>query len=823
MKASVRWLRELVPGLDAAVEEIADRLTHAGIEVEAIEEFGAGTKTLIVAEVVSFEPHPSRPKLRLVTVKLGDDKTQKVVCGAPNVPDPGGLVAFAPLGSHLPAVGMTLTPRDIGGFVSEGMLCSERELGLNAIASKDEDHGIMILKPGLAKPGTLFREAMPEVHDHILHLGLTPNRPDCLGHIGLAREVATLFGLPFQLPQVHPAKQVLTGENVEKHVSVTIEDLERCPQYGAGMVVDVTVGPSPSWMKYRLESLGIRSISNLVDVTNLILLEYGQPMHAFDLDDVRGGKIIVRRAQPGEKLKTLDGVDRALEADDLVIADGEGPTALAGIMGGANSEIRSTTRRVLLECAYFMPRGVRRAARRHGMHTESSHRFERGVNHGTLDQALARATALLADLSGGKALATPLFAGAPIPAREPVRFRASRMRSLLGVAVPMPEATDILKRLGFGVSEIQGENDAAFALVVPPSHRPDIQGEADLIEEVVRVRGLGTVPTVLPALRPQEPRTAFDLQNRVRAAAVALGLSEAITYGFVSPHEHQALGLPPAPFKLINPLVEQRSVMRTSLLPGLLEALARSRRHGVHDVRLFTSGARFLASDKTAPLADEVPSFAAILAGSRHVVLQKPVEVDVYDAKGIAVEIVERVTQRKATVAHQPEDKRAPYLHPRAAGMILVEGRVVGGFGPLHPDVVDNLDLGGGCVVMELDLRALAEVGRLRPQYKPIPVLPAATRDIALVVADEVEAGTVSESIRDAAGELCESVELFDLFRGQGIPAGHRSLAFHVIYRDPKAATNPEKAKTLTDEEVDRRHKSVVEAAHAKFGATLRA
>lgn len=822
MKASCRWLRELVPGLDASVEEIARRLTHAGIEVEAIEEFGEGTKSLVVAEVLAFEPHPNRAKLRLVTVNIGTETT-KIICGAPNVPDPGGLVAYAPLGAHLPAVGLTLTPREIAGIVSEGMLCSERELGLNAIASKDEDHGILILPKGLAAPGTPLREAMPEVHDHILHLGLTPNRPDCLGHIGVAREVAALFSLPFHLPHVHPAKLQAEGEQVERHVSVAMEDLERCPRYGAGMVVDVTVGPSPSWLKYRLESLGIRSISNLVDVTNLVLLEYGQPMHAFDLDDVRGGKIIVRRAKLGEKLKTLDGVDRALDVDDLVIADAEGATALAGIMGGANSEIRQTTRRVLLECAYFMPRGVRRAARRHGMHTESSHRFERGVDHGTLEAALGRATALLADLSGGKAVSAPLFAGTPLPSREPVRLRASRMRSLLGVAVPMPEATDILKRLGFIVTETHGEDDAAHALVVPPSHRPDIAGEADLIEEVVRVRGLGTVPTVLPALRPQEPRTTFDLQYRVRSAAVALGLSEAITYGFVSPLELEALGLSPAPFKLLNPLVEQRSVMRTSLLPGLLEALARSRRHGVHDVRLFTAGARFLASEQTAPLADEVPSFAAILAGSRHAVLQKPVEVDVYDAKGIVMEIVERVTQHKATVAHQPEATRAPYLHPRAAGLVLVDDRVVGSFGPLHPDVVDKLDLGGGCVVMELDLRALAEVGRRRPQYKPIPVLPAATRDIALVVSDEVEAGIVSASIHEAAGDLCESVELFDLFRGQGIPTGHRSLAFHVVYRDPKAATDPDNAKTLTDDDVDRRHKSVVEAAHAKFGATLRA
>ncbi|MDI1434672.1 phenylalanine--tRNA ligase subunit beta [Polyangium sorediatum] len=839
MKASYRWIRELIPGLDASPEEIGRRLTHAGIEVEAITEFGEGTKTLVVAEVKAYEPHPSRAKLKLVTINRGVSSTlggsaptsgaappnpqQRIVCGAPNVPEPGGLVAFAPLGAHLPAVNMTLTPREIGGVISEGMLCSERELGLSAVASKDEDAGILILPKGLAAPGTPLREAMPEVHDYILHLGLTPNRPDALGHIGLAREIAALFNLPWKKPTPKAPARFAEGETVSRHVSVRIDDTERCPQYGAGLVLGVTIGPSPTWLRYRLESLGVRSISNVVDVTNLVLLEYGQPMHAFDLNDVRGSQILVRRATPGEPLKTLDGENRKLDADDLVIADAEGPTALAGIMGGANSEIHANTTRVLLECAYFAPRGVRRTARRHGMHTESSHRFERGVDHGSLEDALAYATTRLTELAGGAAAREPILAGAKIPAREPVRLRAARMNALLGTDVPLPEATDILTRLGFEVRGTHGEGEQAYADVIPPSHRPDIAGEADLVEEVVRVRGLGTVPTVLPALRPQPPRHTFDLSLRVRGAAVSVGLSEAITYGFVSAEEIEALGLPPAPFRLLNPLTQDRSVMRTSLLPGLLEAVRRARRHGVPDVRIFTVGSRFLADPTRAPLADEVPSFAAVLAGYRRSPLQKPVEVDVYDAKGVALEIVERVTHEKADVAHQPEATRAPYLHPRAAGQILVKGRVVGAFGVLHPDVVDKLDLDGSAVLVELDLRALGEVGAARPQYRPIPTLPAATRDVALVVSDEVEAGAVGTAIREAGGELCESVEVFDLFRGGSIPAGHRSLAFHVVYRDPRAATDPEKARTLTDEEVDRRHKSVLETVHARFGATLRA
>jgi phenylalanyl-tRNA synthetase beta chain len=331
------------------------------------------------------------------------------------------------------------------------------------------------------------------------------------------------------------------------------------------------------------------------------------------------------------------------------------------------------------------------------------------------------------------------------------------------------------------------------------------------------------VPTRLPAIRPQAVRSTLVLENKVRKAAVEVGLSEAITYGFCSPKELAQLGLPPATRTIANPMTEDRSVMRTSLLPGLLEALRRSRRHGVSDVRLFTSAARFLETDPVGALPDEVPSFAAVIAGHRHPALQKPIELDVYDAKGVIVEIVERVTHGAATVVHQPAGFRKPYLHPRGAGDVIVGNAIVGSFGPLHPDVVDAFDLDGPCFILELDLRSLEKAGIRTPKYQPIPMLPAATRDIALVVSDDVEAGTVGGAVREVAGDLCESVELFDLFRGAAIAEGHRSLAFHVIYRDPKAATDPENAKTLTDEEVDKRHAAVVTAVKERFGAVLRA
>jgi phenylalanyl-tRNA synthetase beta chain len=814
MKASYRWICAMVPGLPASPRELAERLTRAGLEVEGLHEFGA-PDGVVVAEVKAIEPHPSRPKLRLVTVDRGG-ALQKVVCGAPNVPEPGGLVALATLGTTLPAAGLTLTPREIGGVPSEGMLCSEMELGLAAAGKKEDDPGILILPRGVAAPGTKLADALPAAHDWILDLSVTPNRPDALGHVGLAREAAALFDLPFSPPAPEAPARAIQGA-IGSYVSVEVEDTERCPHYGAAVVVDVTVGPSPDWLRYRLESLGIRSISNVVDVTNLVLLEFGHPMHAFDLDLVRGAKIVARRARAGEPFTTLDGVARALEADDLVIADGEGPVALAGVMGGESSEIRPTTRRVLLECAYFWPRGVRRSSRRHGLHTESSHRFERGVDPGAVPDVLAHAASLLTTLAGGSAVPGSILAGVALADRAPIRLRSARLDALVGAPVPFREAVGILKRLGCRVVV----DREAEADLVPPTHRPDLEREVDLVEEVVRVRGLDAIPTVLPAIRPQPPRATGKLEGRVRRAAMSAGLAEAITYGFVSRESLEALGAPPPPVALMNPLTEDRAVMRTSLLPGLLEALGRARRRGVTDVRLFTLGSRFLASRGALP--EEARSFAAVIAGAREGVLAKPEAVDVYDAKGVALAVVERTTNRVAHATPQPADRRAAHLHPRGAADVWIEGERVGSFGPLHPDVVDRLDVGGPCLVIELDLQAIERVGVATPRFSPIPVLPAATRDIALVVHDDVTAGAVGAAIREAAGELCESVDLFDLFRGGSIPADHRSLAYHVVYRDPKAATDPERARTLTDEEVDRRHAAVVDTVKQRFGAVLRA
>ncbi|HEY2408213.1 MAG TPA: phenylalanine--tRNA ligase subunit beta, partial [Polyangiaceae bacterium] len=600
----------------------------------------------------------------------------------------------------------------------------------------------------------------------------------------------------------------------------------------AGAVLDVTVAESPAWLRWRLTRLGVRPISNVVDVTNLLLLEYGQPLHAFDLDHVAGGHIIVRRAIAGEPFTTLDGTARTLDADDLVIADAQGPSALAGVMGGQQSEIGPSTKRVLLECAYFTPRGVRRTARRHGMHTESSHRFERGVDFAAVPAVLERAKSLIAELCGGSVVSGALHARAAETELPKITLRGARLDALLGVAVPFTEALAILERLGFPV--LDAHSDQAVLRAV--SYRPDVTREVDLIEEVARVRGLDAIPARLPAIAPQTPRSAGKLQRAVATVAVELGLSEAVTYAFVSRADLAAVFAPEPSIVLANPLGEERSVMRTSLLPGLCDALRRARRHGEARVRLFgigscfssvvretRAGARPRAEGDVMALPSEELRFSAILAGPRDEYLAlKPAELDVYDTKGLALELVERVTGRHASVHFLGAMQDTRHLHPRGAAEIRVDGLRVGLFGPLHPDLVDALDLGGAAQVIELELDTLEKLPPNTPQFSASPRLPAATRDLSLVVRDDVLAGSVIELLASAGGALCESVELLGLFRGGSLPTGQKSLTFRIVCRDPQARSARADARTLTDKEVDELQARMLQTVQRELGAELR-
>lgn len=847
MLVSYRWLSELLPHASLDPEEVTDALTAVGLAVDGLENHEDALRPVILATVLKIEPHPSRDSLNLVTVRTRAPSTPEllssippqkpvgvapeeltVVCGAKNLPPVGGMVVFAGLGVKLPGVDFVLTRREIGGIVSEGMLCSESELGL-----AESSNGILTYEANSYPAGTRFIDAFPEARDVIFELDVTPNRPDALGHVGVARDMAAFFEAELVLPSTENLEEV--GEKAS--LIVKNQAPKRCPRYGAALVRGVKIGPSPDEMRWRLHRLGIRPISNVVDITNWLLMEFGQPLHAFDEAKVAGARIEVRLATQDETMKTLDGVERKLVADDLVICDAKGPTALAGIMGGAESEISDATRDVILECAYFEPRGVRRTARRQSMHTESSHRFERGTDHGTTELVLDRARYLLQELAGGLPAPGTVRADGEAPDIPSIELKSMTIDQLLGVSVPFKEVTQILQSLGLQVEYLVDRDEGSVASIRGASHRPDISIEQDLVEEVARIRGLDNIPTVIPAIPPQQPRSSGQLERRAARIAVELGLSEALTHAFVAPSDLRGLQAPAPIVTLQNPLSEDRSVLRTSLAPGLLEALRRSRRRGEARVRLFTIGALFLpvkgdypASEARVRLPEdegklpyEQPSFSCVLAGPRSEYLTlKPEDVDVYDAKAIALEMVERMTSRRVQVKFLGATERTAHLHPRGAGAVTVDGVEVGIFGPLHPDVVEHFDLDGGAQLIELNLATIEALGQVTPRYRAIPKLPAITRDLSLVVSDVTPAAKVGDAILHAAGELCESVELAAEFRGGSVPEGHRSLTFRVVYRDPKARTAPDAARTLTDKEIETIQAKALEKASQDLGATLR-
>ncbi len=839
MLLSYNWLRELLPALDASADEVAERLTSIGLELEEVRQVGAGLDSVRIVAVERVEPHPNRDKLQLVTV-TDNKRSQTVVCGANNVPGIGGLVVLAPLGTYLPAVDLELSPRKLGGVVSEGMLCSEEELGLDAAAE-----GILTFASGAYEPGTPFYSAFPRARDTVFGIGVTPNRPDALGHRGVARDLAVAFGIRSSLDEVPPTLRTgartsavnarTAAASLEQHVSVVNQAPAACPRYGAAVVTGVKVGRSPEWVRWRLHALGLRSISNVVDVTNLVLLEYGNPMHAFDLERISGKAVYVRMAYEGERMLTLDGLARDLVTSDLVIADATKPCALAGVMGGAESEIHDGTQAILLEAAYFTPGGIRRTARRLGMQSDSSYRFERGVNWSALEHVLERAVDLLESIAGGSYVGHAFFDGAA-PDLPTITLRSQRLDQLLGVAVPFEEACSLLSSLGFDkITERPGEAQFRAA-----PWRPDVTIEQDLIEEVARIRGLDKIPARLPMIQPRPPTTSGRIERTTRQVAAQLGLSEAVCYSFVAASDLARLRAPEPTVRLMHPLSEERAVMTTSLLPGLLEACRRALRRGQTDVRLFTVAARFLglreqigtgAGQAARPVADtdigalpeERLSFAAVLGGKRPSYLSSGEALDVFDAKGTAEELVYRLTGRTLTVtAVGGADGELPHLHPRGRAFLRCDGVHIGHIGPLHPDVADDFDLEQGLQVIEIDLESLENLGSLRKRYRPVPRLPAVTRDVAVEAPLSLPAGELMAILEESGGALCESVELFDVFTGQGIGENRRSLAFRLVYRDPKASTHPDEAKTLTDKQVDQQHQRVLEAIE-QAGASIRA
>ena len=822
MKIVWSWLLELVD-LDhvPSVDEGARALTAGGLEVEGVTNLGAGFSGVVVAEVVARRPHPNAEKLSLVDVitEQGGIATQ-VVCGARNVPEPGGRVVWARPGARLPG-GIELGVKPVKGVDSPGMLCSEVELGIG-----DDEAGIIVLDgPEAPALGAAAQHALG-VADHVLEINVPANRGDCLGHLGLARELVALVGGKLVLPTPALDELRAPGMDIEDYAEVQVVDAKGCPAYVARVIDGVTVRPSPRRIRQRLRAVGVRPVSNLVDITNYVMFELGQPLHAFDWNQLYGARIVVRRARPGERMKTLDAVERELVPEDLLICDAERPVAIAGVMGGLDSEVAAQTERVLLEAASFDPRSVRRTARRLGLHSEASHRFERGVDPALCELASARAAELIARLGGGKVADGAIDAhGLIAPGRvlggerkpHQVTMRVGRARALTGVALDVSTCRGVLERLGMAVNQ-RGDSDVM--LVEVPSARADVAREVDLIEEVMRVVGYDKVPATLPALRAAPARAADDRPDRARRALVATGLSEAITFGFQSTERLAALRLPDGdrrarPIALRNPMSVDQAVMRTSLLPNLLAAVARNVSFGVRDVALFEVGSVFLRAEGETPegeitqLGDEPVHATVVLAGDRPHGLGTGEPWDVLDAKGVAEALLAAMTE--APVRYTPA-RDVPYLHPGVAARIEVDGVVAGEIGEVHPDVRRAFGVEIPVFVVDVDLSLLG--ARPVRQMRAIPRFPSTSRDVSLLLDEAIWAARVRDVIAAAAQPLVEDVRVVEEYRGDRLPPGTKSMLWSITYRAPD--------RTLTDAEVEVAHEAIVAKLLADLPAQRR-
>ncbi|HET9624554.1 MAG TPA: phenylalanine--tRNA ligase subunit beta [Kofleriaceae bacterium] len=813
MKVLWSWLLELCD-LDRqpTPEEGARALTRGGLEIEGMTNLGAGFSGVVVAQVVGKTPHPQSTKLNLVDVITArDGAATRVVCGANNVPEPGRKVLWAQVGATLPtATGpITLAVKPVKGIDSPGMLCAEDELGLG-----DDHDGIIVLDADDATPLGAPAQRALGLDDWMLEINAPANRGDVLGHLGVARELVAVLRGKLVLPDTDLRDVTHADRPITE---IAIADPTTCPRYTARLIEGLRIGPSPRRIAQRLRGVGVRSISNLVDVTNYVMFELGQPLHAFDADTLATGTIRVAPAADGEPFTTLDNVGRTLVPGDLVIRDGARGIALAGVMGGLDTEVTAKTTRVLLESASFAALSIRRTARRLGLHSEASHRFERGVDPELAALASARAAKLLCSLGGGSVRGelVDAYPGRRKPAAIPLRL--ARVHKLTGVAFDVQTCRDALERLAFDVAQ-PAERDQSVApgepvvtfRVTPPSARADVTREADVIEEIVRVVGYEQVPSSLPAMRRAPGVRPADRGDLVRAALAATGASEAITFAFQSAARCLALGITATdrrtqPIALRNPMTTDQAVMRTSLLPNLLAAVTRNQSFGRPDVALFEVGSVFLRRGEGMTerpmheLADEPLWAAGVLAGRRPAQIGDGAPWDVFDAKALALTAIRAVAGERPSVRVRAT-KHVAYLHPGIAGEIVDGHDVIGWFGEVHPEVRKRLGCEGAVFAFEVELERLPVAEPA--QMQPIPRFPSSSRDVSLLLAADIPAARVAEVIAQAAEPLVRATRLLEDYRDAKLGEGQKSMLWSIEYRSAE--------RTLTVEEVDRAHEAIV-------------
>ncbi len=793
MKLSFNWLKELVDFSDG-VEALADRLTSIGTAVDGIEAVAGNLENIVVGKVTSVKKHPRKDKLSICRVELGKDLQLTVVCGAPNVRE-GMKSALALPGAEL-SNGMKVKSIEFEGVESEGVLCSEEELGIS-----DDHSGIMEIDQSI-KTGSDLKSAL-SLDDYSVSFDLTPNRADCLSAIGIAREIAAITGSPLKRPkaEINESKEAASAL-----VKVRIEDPDACPRYAARIIKDIKVGPSPWWMQQRLLASGVRSINNVVDITNYVMLEYGQPLHAFDFDNFSQPEVVVRRARDGEQFRTLDGVDRKLNNDVLLITDGKKPVAIGGIMGGEESEVSDTTSVVLLEAAYFNAGTIRRGRKHLGLTSESQTRFERGCDPNIVPAAIDRAASLLEKYAGGQ-VCSGIVDEYPQPI-EPLRLelRPARVNQILATDMSAPAMIDILNALEFRVSP--GKNIG----VDVPTFRPDIEREIDLIEEVARIYGYDKIPTVMRAggdlVVRTDPQEQFT--RKLRAVLMAQGYFDAVTNSIGDPKLIRLTDPDTTPVELLNPISEDLKWLRPSLAAALLNVVRENISHQVRTVKVFEIGTVFANSGGSVP--EEHQSLGLAISGNDmgenwafH-----PGEFSVHDIIG-SLEEISGLLNSGITVA--------PAANPRyeqdCSFVVKIGEEPIGDCGKVAANILKAYGIKFDVYIAELRVEPLFQNHRARTFYAELPRYPGSERDIAVIVDEQTPAGALIETIRGNADERLRDVIVFDLYRGKQVDKGKKSVALRLTIQD--------ESKTLTDEEIDSLMSGVVTALKNKHGAELRA
>ena len=802
MKASISWLKDYTP-INMDVYPLAKALTMAGLEVETVTDRFGYLERVVVGRIIEIEPHPNADKLKLCKVDVGKQMLA-VVCGAPNVSN-DILAPIALPGTVFPN-GFTLEKSIIRNVESEGMICSEAELGLG----KDKS-GIMILNPSL-HIGDKLSKAL-KLSDAVIEVDLTPNRPDCLSIIGVAREICGIQKTKIQYPDMSLSD---SGDDISGFTSVTINAPDHCPRYAARLLTDITIGPSPLWLADRLKSVGMKSINNIVDITNFVLMETGQPLHAFDYDSLAENRIVVRRANEGEVFTTLDMNERKLTSDMLMICDGEKPVAVGGVMGGLNSEIEETTTKVLIESAYFDPVSIRRTSKKLGLSTEASHRFERGVDPEGIVSALNRAARLMAEIGGGK-LIDGIIDEYPkkIPAKT-ITLKIKETNRLLGTDLDRDGIKDLLESIEFSVIKINPDT----LKVAPPSFRVDIERPEDLMEEVARLSGYDNIPTTFPAMpaKARKPLKRLDARSRIMHLMTGFGFSETINYSFINRLSCDHLNLPSNDYRrntvnILNPLSEEQAVMRTSLVPGLLETVCRNISKQQKNLKLFEIGKIYIKKGR-----DNLPEETEILAGLWTGVRRdaswyaKETPCDFFDIKGVVEGLLKGLNIDSIRFSGLADDL-CVYTKPGYTARIFSDKKLLGLVGDLHPLVLRNFDLVQSVYIFELNIDSLIKIMPETRQSKPIPRFPAVPRDITIIVNKNTESGAILECIENIQEQLIENIHLFDVFTGDPIPSGKKSVSIRVTYRSSK--------KTLEDEDVGNIHKTIANRLIKEFDAGL--